>query len=781
MFNVDSRATQVSAYEYYQWRRDKELEHYILKQQESRFLRKRLQRGATALAGARILEALGKEIDKDELNALNRAGMRFYLGAQQGLLEKVGKAIFNEIAAEEVNWIAGKKQSDWGGGFALWTRDKEEAKLSEKAKKKAKWAYYRALESDWESNGLFEKSGAGETGRLTRQLLRYQMIHGFGNSQFGLSPKERALWQAGEHDLIQPLTLGFIEQIAHSIIIAVGTMGIGTALSAVDAISKFGATALTTLAGTGMQVGASFVSSGSNLWGGADPYLEGQKLASALSKSVIAGGLGVLSAGAGEILGEGLVGKVLVDGGLAAGRSMIGGALSSAVLGEALDGKGLLLNAAFAGLGGGIASGLGQMEGLGSLGEDMLNSGVHFGLDTGKAALMALDGDGNFDDTQFLADWGGSFAGNGFSALGSLASYGISASMDSYNRENAPQQSNNWENIGKIGSIMELGGYVAESAVRGAIIKQSQTLDGNIIGQLLGNTFLGIDAISREAQARGGNFGDFVDQSIDRVREKSLARQEKRRQKREKKKFLRAINRSINKRELSEFSGVLNKKKGTYQKDPLQTETEVQTSSEEDWHLKIPGSPEQQIAKYFQGLKNLLDEALGRTGLKRNDIKPRVQRKSTQEQTLERATQVRPAEGYSGPRSGYGYRENPLRPGEQQFHPALDIANQPGTPIVATGPGVVVRVGESPIYGKSISIDHGNNVTTHYSHNQKNMVEKGDRVETGQQIAEMGATGAVTGPHVDYMIRTDGKPNPYNASTRPPFVTLDPEKYLPYD
>ncbi len=443
--------------------------------------------------------------------------MRFYLGAQQGLLEKVGKAIFSEIAAEEVNWIAGKKKSDWGGGFALWTRDKEEAKLSGKARKKAKWAYYRALESDWESNGLFEKSGAGETGRLTRELLRYQMIHGFGNSQFGLSPKERDLWQAGEHDLIQPLRLGFIEQIAHSIIIAVGTMGIGTALSAVDAISKFGATALTTLAGTGMQVGASFVSSGSNLWGGADPYLEGQKLASALSKSVIAGGLGVLSAGAGEILGEGLVGKVLVDGGLAAGRSMIGGALSSAVLGEALDGKGLLLNAAFAGLGGGIASGLGQMEGLGSLGEDMLNSGVHFGLDTGKAALMALDGDGNFDDTQFLADWGGSFAGNGFSALGSLASYGISASMDSYNRENAPQQSNNWENIGKIGSIMELGGYVAESAVRGAIIKQSQTLDGNIIGQLLGNTFLGIDAISREAQARGGNFGDFVKHTGEKV------------------------------------------------------------------------------------------------------------------------------------------------------------------------------------------------------------------------------------------------------------------------
>ncbi len=64
--------------------------------------------------------------------------------------------------------------------------------------------------------------------------------------------------------------------------------------------------------------------------------------------------------------------------------------MSSAVLGEALDGKGLLLNAAFAGLGGGIASGLGQMEGLGSLGEDMLNSGVHFGLDTGKAALIAL-------------------------------------------------------------------------------------------------------------------------------------------------------------------------------------------------------------------------------------------------------------------------------------------------------------------------------------------------------------------------------------------------------
>ncbi len=433
----------------------------------------------------------------------------------------MGKAIFSEIAAEEVNWIAGKKKSDWGGGFALWTRDKEEAKLSEKARKKAKWAYYRALESDWESNGLFEKSGAGETGRLTRELLRYQMIHGFGNSQFGLSPKERDLWQAGEHDLIQPLRLGFIEQIAHSIIIAVGTMGIGTALSAVDAISKFGATALTTLAGTGMQVGASFVSSGSNLWGGADPYLEGQKLASALSKSVIAGGLGVLSAGAGEILGEGLVGKVLVDGGLAAGRSMIGGALSSAVLGEALDGKGLLLNAAFAGLGGGIASGLGQMEGLGSLGEDMLNSGVHFGLDTGKAALMALDGDGNFDDTQFLADWGGSFAGNGFSALGSLASYGVRGGLNDYSNQRASDAAEKMkesytatqslsktglsddlmDRLGGVGGIFDSFGLLTESMVRGAALGRAQTMDGTGFGVGLGQSIGGFVAMGQSVDS----------------------------------------------------------------------------------------------------------------------------------------------------------------------------------------------------------------------------------------------------------------------------------------
>ncbi len=436
-------------------------------------------------------------------------------------MEKVGKAIFSEIAAEEVNWIAGKKKSDWGGGFARWTRDKEEAKLSGKARKKAKWAYYRALESDWESNGLFEKSGAGETGRLTRELLRYQMIHGFGNSQFGLSPKERDLWQAGEHDLIQPLRLGFIEQIAHSIIITVGTMGIGTALSAVDAISKFGATALTTLAGTGMQVGASFVSSGSNLWGGADPYLEGQKLASALSKSVIAGGLGVLSAGAGEILGEGLVGKVLVDGGLAAGRSMIGGALSSAVLGEALDGKGLLLNAAFAGLGGGIASGLGQIDGLGSLGEDMLNSGVHFGLDTGKAALMALDGDGNFDDTQFLADWGGSFAGNGFSALGSLASYGVRGGLNDYSNQRASDAAEKMkesytatqslsktglsddlmDRLGGVGGIFDSFGLLTESMVRGAALGRAQTMDGTGFGVGLGRSIGGFVAVGQSVDS----------------------------------------------------------------------------------------------------------------------------------------------------------------------------------------------------------------------------------------------------------------------------------------
>ena len=56
-----------------------------------------------------------------------------------------------------------------------------------------------------------------------------------------------------------------------------------------------------------------------------------------------------------------------------------------------------------------------------------------------------------------------------------------------------------------------------------------------------------------------------------------------------------------------------------------------------------------------------------------------------------------------------------------------------------------------------VEISHGDGVVTRYAHNKKNLVKVGDRVEKGQSIAVMGATGRVTGAHVHFEVVRDGK------------------------
>ena len=100
-----------------------------------------------------------------------------------------------------------------------------------------------------------------------------------------------------------------------------------------------------------------------------------------------------------------------------------------------------------------------------------------------------------------------------------------------------------------------------------------------------------------------------------------------------------------------------------------------------------------------------------------------------------------------------------LRWGGSDFHPGIDIANDYGTPIVATADGVVTTAGwNSGGYGNMVDIDHGNGIMTRYGHAQQVIVSAGQRVQKGQVIAYMGSTGFSTGPHVHYEVRINGNP-----------------------
>lgn len=84
-------------------------------------------------------------------------------------------------------------------------------------------------------------------------------------------------------------------------------------------------------------------------------------------------------------------------------------------------------------------------------------------------------------------------------------------------------------------------------------------------------------------------------------------------------------------------------------------------------------------------------------------------------------------------------------------HMGVDIARPTGTPIVAPADGVVVFARPDLFFsGGTLIIDHGMRMNTSYLHLNKLLVKEGERVRQGQLIAEVGATGRATGPHLHW-------------------------------
>jgi murein DD-endopeptidase MepM/ murein hydrolase activator NlpD len=98
-----------------------------------------------------------------------------------------------------------------------------------------------------------------------------------------------------------------------------------------------------------------------------------------------------------------------------------------------------------------------------------------------------------------------------------------------------------------------------------------------------------------------------------------------------------------------------------------------------------------------------------------------------------------------------------LSQGFWEGHPAIDIANRTGTPILAADAGYVVQVGQFTWgYGNQVLIDHGNGLLTRYAHLQSILVKAGQSVDKQQQIGTMGSTGRSTGPHLHFEVYRDG-------------------------
>ena len=108
--------------------------------------------------------------------------------------------------------------------------------------------------------------------------------------------------------------------------------------------------------------------------------------------------------------------------------------------------------------------------------------------------------------------------------------------------------------------------------------------------------------------------------------------------------------------------------------------------------------------------------------------------------------------------SSFGLRKHPIL-GYNLVHQGTDFAAKTGTPVMASGNGVVEFAGTNGAYGKYIRIRHNSTYKTAYAHlnGYAKGVRKGQRVSQGQIIGYVGSTGRSTGPHLHYEVLVNGK------------------------
>ncbi len=109
-------------------------------------------------------------------------------------------------------------------------------------------------------------------------------------------------------------------------------------------------------------------------------------------------------------------------------------------------------------------------------------------------------------------------------------------------------------------------------------------------------------------------------------------------------------------------------------------------------------------------------------------------------------------------RSGFGIRRHPIL-GYTKMHTGVDWAGPAGTPIYASGNGVIEKAGWESGYGKYIRIRHTNGYETAYGHMSAfaRGIDEGTRVRQGQVIGFVGSTGLSTGSHLHYEILVNGR------------------------
>ncbi len=175
----------------------------------------------------------------------------------------------------------------------------------------------------------------------------------------------------------------------------------------------------------------------------------------------------------------------------------------------------------------------------------------------------------------------------------------------------------------------------------------------------------------------------------------------------------------------------------------------------------MPISTSEDVKKVISKLNSKISEVAAEVNFEKNNYEE-IKNKLEYNKKLYRCIPaIKPADGPYGDR--FGMRFHPILK-IRRMHTGIDILVNTGTPVYATGDGVVSFVGRRGGYGRVVEIDHGFGYTTLYAHLYRYLVKKGQKVKRGQKIALSGNSGRLsTGPHLHYEVRHNGIPlNPRN-------------------
>jgi murein DD-endopeptidase MepM/ murein hydrolase activator NlpD len=122
----------------------------------------------------------------------------------------------------------------------------------------------------------------------------------------------------------------------------------------------------------------------------------------------------------------------------------------------------------------------------------------------------------------------------------------------------------------------------------------------------------------------------------------------------------------------------------------------------------------------------------------------------------------------SWPLTEPGFVTQSLTEGEAGDHTGLDIAIPTHSYVRASGAGRVLRIGEDPVYGWFLVLEHGEGYQTVYAHASSILVERGQAVRRNEVIALTGSSGRSTAPHLHFEILLNGLPVNPLSMIQPP-------------